>query len=330
MDMLQNEHCIAQGNMGDHEMKLSILIATYNRAEVLRKTLDVMCAVDREGLEVEFVVIDNNSTDNTGVVIDSFKERLPIRHLFQPKQGKSAALNLALDTVELGDIVVFTDDDVVPKIDWLIQVVGALDRYGQCNVFGGKVFLIWPDDAPDWARHECFEFAFCPHDKGGDMEYRSGHYPTGANMFVRKRVLDAGHRFSEGLGPSAGEVLGEDTIFMKELCDAGEQIFYAHNAGIGHHVSATLLSKGKILKRAYGMGRSYPHKNPSDATMTRRFAGIRILIECASLLVFGSGACILYLLRFSVPICSAAVGVWWKVGYHHETASQLYSKHFSR
>ena len=139
-------------------MHMSILIATYNRAEVLRHTLEAMCALDRKGVDVEFVVIDNNSSDNTSDVADSFKERLPIQHLFQPRQGKSAALNLALDAGNLGDIVVFTDDDVVPPSDWLNRIVCSCEHNADYDVFGGPICLIFPQGVriPSWA---CSKYA---------------------------------------------------------------------------------------------------------------------------------------------------------------------------
>jgi len=64
---------------------VTVLIATYNRAEILRETLEAMCRVERDKLAIEFVVIDNNSTDHTKEVVESFAERLPIRYLFEPR-----------------------------------------------------------------------------------------------------------------------------------------------------------------------------------------------------------------------------------------------------
>src|SRR5687768_2828620 len=98
-------------------LNISILIATHNRAKILRRTMKAMEALVRAGVSVEWVIVDNNSSDETRLVVESFRERLPLRYLFEPRPGKNYALNKALSEVELGDVVVFTDDDVTPNPD---------------------------------------------------------------------------------------------------------------------------------------------------------------------------------------------------------------------
>ena len=44
---------------------ISVVIATHNRAEILRQTLESMAKLNRDNLSVEFVIVDNNSTDRT-------------------------------------------------------------------------------------------------------------------------------------------------------------------------------------------------------------------------------------------------------------------------
>ena len=51
------------------DLDISVLIATYNRAEIIRQTLESMTGLDREGISIEFVVVDNNSSDHTKEVI---------------------------------------------------------------------------------------------------------------------------------------------------------------------------------------------------------------------------------------------------------------------
>ena len=107
---------------------ISTILSTYNRADMLRQTVKAMARLDRNGLDVQYGVVDNNSKDDTGQVIDSFIDRLPLTHLFEPRPGKSCALNHALDHVELGEIVVITDDDIVHREDWLHQAAAARER----------------------------------------------------------------------------------------------------------------------------------------------------------------------------------------------------------
>ncbi|HUJ10143.1 MAG TPA: glycosyltransferase, partial [Verrucomicrobiae bacterium] len=75
-------------------MDVAIIICTYNRADNLRRTLEVMCALQVPAdLQWEVVVVDNNSTDATRAVCVEVGGRLPLRYIFEPRQGKSHALN---------------------------------------------------------------------------------------------------------------------------------------------------------------------------------------------------------------------------------------------
>ena len=60
---------------------ITVIFSTYNRAEMLRQTLEAMSLVNRDGISVEFVVIDNNSQDHTGSVLEAFESRLPLTRL---------------------------------------------------------------------------------------------------------------------------------------------------------------------------------------------------------------------------------------------------------
>jgi glycosyltransferase involved in cell wall biosynthesis len=78
---------------------VTVLMPTFNRATVLRATLEAMCRVRTRGLSAEFVVIDNASTDATPQVLKEFAARLPLRWLRETAPGKSNALNRALRDV---------------------------------------------------------------------------------------------------------------------------------------------------------------------------------------------------------------------------------------
>jgi glycosyltransferase involved in cell wall biosynthesis len=75
---------------------LSVVIATYNRGEALRLTLEAMTGVRHSDLRVEWIVVDNNSSDHSAAIIRSFSGRLPLRHLHESRPGKNCALNKAL------------------------------------------------------------------------------------------------------------------------------------------------------------------------------------------------------------------------------------------
>src|ERR1044072_6930607 len=111
-------------------MKFSVIIATYNRAEELVKTLESLKSLESTG-PWEVIIVDNNSSDNTREVvlerIDSFP--VPLRYIMEKEQGRSAALNAGIRAAQ-GEILAVTDDDVRVDPKWLVNAEQALDRLG--------------------------------------------------------------------------------------------------------------------------------------------------------------------------------------------------------
>jgi peptidoglycan/xylan/chitin deacetylase (PgdA/CDA1 family)/GT2 family glycosyltransferase len=97
---------------GSREPELSVLIATHNRAEVLVECLRALAAqsVDPEAFEV--VVADDGSSDGTAARIATLELPFELRCLELEKQGKSAALNRAIEAAR-GGACLFIDDDIV-------------------------------------------------------------------------------------------------------------------------------------------------------------------------------------------------------------------------
>ena len=52
-------------------MKLSVIIPTHNRAEILKITLQKI--LEQEGVEFEVIVVDDGSTDDTERVVSNFQ-----------------------------------------------------------------------------------------------------------------------------------------------------------------------------------------------------------------------------------------------------------------
>src|ERR1700677_4197251 len=102
-------------------MDVTVIICSYNRCRSLAKTLEsVAASTFTDGRKWEVLVIDNNSKDQTREVAEDFCRRYPdhFRYLFEPRQGKSNALNLGISEAR-GEVLAFTDDDVTVEPSWL-------------------------------------------------------------------------------------------------------------------------------------------------------------------------------------------------------------------
>ena len=111
-------------------MKCSVIISSSNRADALEKTLrafDDVCVP--AGWQAELLVVDNASKDHTAEVVRAARlNNFKVRYLYEGRPGKSNALNAAL-AVAQGEVLLFTDDDVVPAKDWLEKIATPLVRH---------------------------------------------------------------------------------------------------------------------------------------------------------------------------------------------------------
>src|ERR1700722_3255440 len=95
-------------------MKVTVILCTYNRCQFLAKPLESVARSHvPESIHWEVLVVDNNSPDATRSVVEGFCRRDPsrFRYLFEPKQGKSYALNSGCQAAN-SDVLAFMDDDV--------------------------------------------------------------------------------------------------------------------------------------------------------------------------------------------------------------------------
>lgn len=242
---------------------ISVLIATHNRAESLRATLDAFCRLDRTHLEFELAIIDNNSNDHTKQVTESFENQLPIHYLFEPRPGKNYALNLALEQLTLGNLVAFMDDDISPDPNCLKAILSISDRWPDVSVFGGRIDIAWPDGTiPPWAQNPCIQpFAFgLHHQPHGEGPYRRGVYPFGGLLWIRRCVFENGHRFDESIGPRPTDrIMGSESTLLRRLDDEGFQMIYGPDAVVKHRIQDELLTQRAQWRRAYRQGRGTAH-----------------------------------------------------------------------
>jgi glycosyltransferase involved in cell wall biosynthesis len=240
-------------------VNISVILCTFNRSQSLSKALASIAAQvlpDPVGWEV--LVVDNNSRDQTHGVVDEFCRRYPdrFRYLFEPKPGKSHALNAGIQEAR-GKILAFMDDDVIVEPTWLENLTAAL-RNGDWGGAGGRILPQWNCPPPEWlprsGRHALAPLvAF-------DLGLEAGPLlepPFGTNMAFRKGMFDKYGFFRTDLGPRPGrEIRNEDTEFGSRLLAAGERLHYEPTAIVYHAVPQKRLRKGYFLAWWFDKGRA--------------------------------------------------------------------------
>lgn len=116
-----------------YKYKLSIIIPTYNTAQYLEQTLNVLVCQSLEGCEI--IIIDDNSSDNTEKIVSDFQEKYNNIKYFKNKtnQGQGFSRNIGLEHC-CGKFVTFLDSDDWPDLITYETAVNALEKNSKCDL----------------------------------------------------------------------------------------------------------------------------------------------------------------------------------------------------
>jgi glucosyl-dolichyl phosphate glucuronosyltransferase len=236
-------------------MDFSIIIPTCNRADELRETIRSIARLKVDG-DWELLVVDNNSNDHTRAVVEQERAAFPasLRYLFEPEQGRYAALNTGIRAAH-GRIIATTDDDARVEPDWLTQAASGLEALG-CDYVGGKVLPIWRGEPPPWlpnrpGRHWSV-LALQDHgEKPVEFGVNGSPWPLGINTATRREAFDRIELFDNRLGRKAGTLRNQaQREWHLRARAAGLRGFYIPGMVVHHVVEAERLHK-RYFRRWY-------------------------------------------------------------------------------
>jgi glycosyltransferase involved in cell wall biosynthesis len=264
---------------------LTVMMATHNGIGTLPQVLEAYTALEAPEGGWSVVVADNASTDGTKDVVQGFIGRLPLTYVYEAQLGKNYALNAALPAAH-GDLIVFTDDDAVPRPDWLRQFRAAADQHDEFDIFGGTIVPRWPTVPEPWI----LSVVPLPVVYGLNARRQSGPVGRqavfGANMAVRRSLFDLGYRFDSTIGPRGTDYAGgSEAELTQRLERDGHRAWFCSEAVVEHLIRPQHLEETWILGRArrYGRGRArLDGSTPSVRALARLvMQGVRVLVARA-------------------------------------------------
>lgn len=229
------------------EPEVSVVIATYNRCEILPGTLASL--INQEGdTAYEVLVVDNNSTDDTRNVIEKLRHQPGYEKLayhFEEKQGVSHARNKGIAAAR-ARIIAFTDDDIRPAVNWVSSIDEAFKKFPEADCIGGRVLPQPETKFPNWLT-EKYWTPLALLDLGEEplkLNVRKGAGLVGANLAVRAAAFkDVGmfqpqlQRVKDSLGSM------EDHEFQLRLSAAKKLLMYVPELIVSAHVLEERLDK---------------------------------------------------------------------------------------
>ncbi len=234
---------------------LTVLMATRNGGRTLASVLECFSRLQAPSSGWKLVIVDNGSTDLTREIVESFRTVVPLTYVFEETLGKNAALNSGLAYVD-GDLVVFTDDDVFPWPNWLVQLRKSADSHQAYSMFGGVILPRWqipPAPWVAWVPAGPFFTLTNPQLREGPVDPGSIYGP---NMAIRAAVFNAGAFFDPSIGPRGVDYpMGSESELLERLGRQGHKAWHAQEAVVEHFIRDYQIDKPWILRRAVRFGR---------------------------------------------------------------------------
>ena len=235
-------------------MKLDVLICTYNRSALLRKTLDSLFrAPVPEGLDVQVYLVDNNSPDDTAAMVGKLQQTspFPIHYVLETKQGLSHARNAGISAGS-GELIGIIDDDEEIAEQWF-QAIAREFQDPTVQYIGGPYLANWQAPVPDWLPpgYPGVIGVMPPKPRG---RFGPGHpgMLNGGNACIRRSVFEQVGLYSTRLGRTAKGLLSEeDAEFFRRVLAAGISGMYVPEFAIYHHIPADRLTRRYHRSWAY-------------------------------------------------------------------------------
>jgi cellulose synthase/poly-beta-1,6-N-acetylglucosamine synthase-like glycosyltransferase len=238
----------------------SVIVCTYNegRLDLLRAALDGI-AIQQPPCDELVVVVDHNP-----VLAERLRSERPDARIVEstgPK-GLSGARNSGIDAAA-GDVLVFLDDDAVPRAGWLAGLVAPFTDETVAAV-GGRAEPAWEDgERPGWFPEELDWVVGCSFRGQQEGDVRN---PIGCSMAVRASVLAEVGGFATELGRVGTLPVGcEETELGLRINGAGHRVVLVADTVVDHFVPRQRSTTRYVIARCYAEGQS--------KAVVRRLAG---------------------------------------------------------
>ncbi|WP_447603135.1 glycosyltransferase [Nitrospira sp. Nam80] len=253
---------------------LSVVIPTYNRRAILRKTLLAFASQTLAHDQFEVIVVDDGSSDDTVDMVRRFKSSFALRLEPQPHQGANAARNRGIHAAR-GGVIIISGDDMVPEPRFLEAhlafhrqhpaetdaMLGFIDWSPEISVTPFMRYLVSPEGGQQFAFHEV---------KNGKADFRlfyTSNVSLKRGLLLRQPVL-----FDTDFTYPAYD----DTELGYRLAKQGMQLHYNALAVTCHHHEMTVEGFIERQRKAGHMAVLLARKHPA---LDRLLLGIEELLQ---------------------------------------------------
>jgi len=169
-------------------MKASIIIPTYNRSDVIIRSLETWTTQTLCSDDFEVIVVDNNSTDNSSVLIRDFiRNRSNFQYLKELKPGSTNARHAGAKLAQ-SEVLIFADDDGLFNGSCIEEIVNVYQQNIEVVAVAGKIDIAWDKTPPEWIAP--YEFMLGKLNYGNEVLVGTDLYLNGGLFSIKKSVFE--------------------------------------------------------------------------------------------------------------------------------------------
>jgi len=232
---------------------LSIIICTYNRANLLECCLTSLISQTIDPALYQIIIVDNNSSDKTQGIANKFSSKYPnVRIVTELNQGLSHARNRGWREAQ-SEYIAYIDDDAKAFPNWIEQIIKFTKRKPDVFVFGGPYYPFTLQDCPEWFPKDYGKFELDDHERSIHVK---GEWICGSNMIFHHSVFSETLNFNPSLGMKGNEIAyGEETHLMLALSKQGYSIYYTPDIKVYHLIAEYKMRLKWLLMSEFKCGK---------------------------------------------------------------------------
>ncbi|MFL2982934.1 MAG: glycosyltransferase [Candidatus Neomarinimicrobiota bacterium] len=242
----------------ENNLSISIITPTYNRADELGHLLDSISNQSINLDNVQCVISDDGSNDNTKRLIKNWQEKakFDIIYINQNNQGPGAARNHGLEKSS-GDLILFIDSDCEAHPQWIEKIIleYANNPFDACGgPDGAKNDFTLLQKAIDYSMTSFFTTGGM---RGHSEKMLAKFYPRTHNMGITRKIFDT-------IGGFGDLRHGQDIEYSNRIRKSGAKIKFIKDALVYHRRRTSLM---QFIRQVFNWGVARVNLGKIDSKM---------------------------------------------------------------
>jgi poly-beta-1,6-N-acetyl-D-glucosamine synthase len=264
---------------------VSVVVAARNEEKIILRLLESLAKQDYPGNLLEVIVINDNSTDRTPIVVSEFiagrrqQPAVNIRLIYNTFQGKKSAVRHAVEKAA-GKLILLTDADCIVGSGW-VSAYAAFFSASNADMIIGEVY-----QKPGRGFASYFgSFEFSALQAVSEAAILAGHpvMCSAASMAVRKDV------YLRHAGALRDDIAsGDDVFLLHAVKRSGGSIMHIGDAAAAAVTDGAVTVAALLRQRARWASKAYYYSDPATLTLAAATAACNAAVAAAAAASFFS------------------------------------------